>query len=638
MRKLEKPNRPYLYLYTYFFLLIIYFLLKDINLGFDQDAHTIVEIVGSILSIFIGILAFLHYLSKRNNMYLFISTGFLVEGSFKAIHALLTSKLLISLAPLGIIEWTSAISRVVFPSLLLLSYLTWKRENSQNAQGAIINYHRLFIYLTLLFVSSFLMFLLLPQNLFEQTTFSYQSSYIENSQNLVLSIIPITIYLFAIIFYLNKGNWKTSKFEHWLIISLIVGFKAELIFSFANSYFEILLSHLLKNTSYILLLVGLIHTMYQLFKRVEESSIEIKTMNDSLSKEVIERHGIEESLMENEERYRLLVEHSPDLIAVNTKGKWSYINAAGRRMLAGSSKNEIIGRDIFDFIHPDDQQDVEETISSILEVGCTKTNLERRFITLDHRIINVEIQAIVTDFLNQQSILIMARDITERKKTEELLRRSEKLAVVGEIAAGIAHEIKNPLTSLNGFIQLIQSGGIDKDEYYQIMLSELSRIEHIISELLVLAEPQNTEKHLKNICGLLDHVIALYRHQAHKNNVQIIKDSEATIPLLLCNEDQLKQVFINIVKNAIEAMPNGGLLLIEVKLLENFVRVSFIDEGVGIPDEILRKIGQPFVTTKETGTGLGLMISRKIIESHQGEMEIKSQDGQGSRIDIYLPL
>lgn len=633
----KKPSKPYIYLIIYVILWTVYYLSRRMNWQLDIDLHTLMEMVGSILSIFIAVFAYVRYFSKKNNMYLFISTGFLVEGSFRGIHAILTSRFLIDFVPPYINTWIFVVARFVFPILLLLSYYTWKKENSMGHQAS-IDYRKLYKTLISIFALSFVGFLLIPDTLFVPNPIYYQVYHIESNLVPIINKLPISVYLLVIILYLKKGEWKFRKFDHWVIISLIFAFKAEVILTFSKSKLDVFLFHLYKDLGYLLLLIGLINTMYQLFKRAEESAIEIKRMNNSLSIEVYERHDLEKSLMENEERYRLLVEYSPDLIAVNTNGKWSYINTTGRKMLDASCKSDLIGRNIMDFIYPEDQEVVKQTIAKIIEKGRNDHMLERRLVSLDNRIIHVEIQAIVTDFLNEQSILILARDISERKKTEELLRRSEKLSVVGEIAAGIAHEIKNPLTSLNGFIQLIQNDEAEKEEYYEIMLSELGRIERIISDLLVLGESQSINKKSKNVCGLLDHVITLYRQQALENKIQIIKDSEPDIPLIQCEESQMKQVFINILKNAIEAMPNGGVLSIEVKLLTNQIRIRFTDQGKGIPSDILKKLGEPFVTTKENGTGLGLMISRRIIENHQGSLKFDSKLDQGTIVDICLPV
>jgi two-component system CheB/CheR fusion protein len=233
-------------------------------------------------------------------------------------------------------------------------------------------------------------------------------------------------------------------------------------------------------------------------------------------------------------------------------------------------------------------------------------------------------------------LLKISENMMEQKHTMELLHKSEMLSVIGQLAAGVAHEIRNPLTALKGFTKLLEPDTMKK-HYIQIMTSELERIETIISELLILAKPHKLHFEKRNILPILQDVIMLLEPQAILNNVEIVTKFAPFIPLVNCIEHQLKQVFINIIKNAIEAMPHGGNLIVKTKLLEdNHVLISFNDQGVGIPDNKIPKLGDPFYTTKENGTGLGLMISYKIIQDHKGKITITSTLGRGSNVDITL--
>ncbi|WP_216829340.1 PAS domain S-box protein [Alkalihalobacterium elongatum] len=234
--------------------------------------------------------------------------------------------------------------------------------------------------------------------------------------------------------------------------------------------------------------------------------------------------------------------------------------------------------------------------------------------------------------------VITFRDITEIKKTKEILQKSEKLSLVGQMAAGIAHEIRNPLTSLKGFLQLIQSGETDNQLYYKIMNEEFNRIELILNELLLLAKPNATSLCEKNIISVLDQVIAILQPQCNIHNVQTNFTYEAEKILVYCDDNQLKQVFINLIKNAIDAMPTGGKISLEVELENEHVIIRIKDEGIGIPEEKIASIGRPFFSTKENGTGLGLMISFGIIENHNGKVFVNSKENQGTTFTITLPL
>jgi two-component system sporulation sensor kinase A len=233
----------------------------------------------------------------------------------------------------------------------------------------------------------------------------------------------------------------------------------------------------------------------------------------------------------------------------------------------------------------------------------------------------------------------IVRDVTIENRTTELLRTSEKLKMAGQLAAGIAHEIRNPLTSLKGFSRLLlKATGEQAERYYEIMDQEFVRIEMILGELLVLTKPQQASVYQDQDVRLIVHEVAdLLSSQAILNNVIIQEHTTPEPCVVRCDKNQLKQVFMNIVKNAIEAMPAGGLLVISIERDGKDVLVQIIDQGDGIPEDHLRRLGEPFFTTKEKGTGLGLMISHKIIEEHDGHIRYDSRTGEGTTVTIRLP-
>ena len=177
-----------------------------------------------------------------------------------------------------------------------------------------------------------------------------------------------------------------------------------------------------------------------------------------------------------------------------------------------------------------------------------------------------------------------------------------------------------------------------KRRYFDIMSGELDRIEMILNEMLVLAKPQDRNFELKHVDLILLEVITFLSPQAMMKNVTIQTDFQRDLPMLSCEEGQLKQVFVNIIKNGIEAMPSGGNMLVRLKTQGDKVVVEFVDEGVGIPEDRMPKLGEPFFTTKEKGTGLGLMISHKIISAHNGTIGVQSRLGEGTTVTLSLPV
>ncbi|MCA1029630.1 PAS domain S-box protein [Bacillus timonensis] len=256
----------------------------------------------------------------------------------------------------------------------------------------------------------------------------------------------------------------------------------------------------------------------------------------------------------------------------------------------------------------------------------------------------VEVEVTISPVLNEKNRVValscIARDISDRKLADQMLVNSEKLKLAGEMAAGIVHEIRNPITVLHGFIQLMDQQNSYDRTYTKIMLDELNRMNTIISEYLILSKPHAQLKFQAcEIDTLIKDVVTLFVSEAHLKNITIDTVFFEEGHFIYCESNLLKQVFINFLKNSIEALPNGGVIKIEISAIEDrWCEVTFADNGIGIANDVLEKIGNPFFTTKETGTGLGMMISQKIIEQHKGTFSIESELGKGTRIKVQLPL
>lgn len=346
---------------------------------------------------------------------------------------------------------------------------------------------------------------------------------------------------------------------------------------------------------------------------------------------------IDKKLSQMDERYRLLVENSLDTIAIFKSGHWAYVNSAGLRMFEANQSNELVGKSIYSFLPMRDHMKVKDRLHNLIFAGSGKP-LEQEWYTLGGKTLHTEIVETITTLDNEPAVQVIIRDISERKKNEELLINSEKLYVAGQLAAGIAHEIRNPLTSLKGFLQLIASGRKNNGTYYDIMNSELDRIEDIVSELLMLSKPQVYELTYQDMRVMMRDTVTLLETQAILHNIAI-EAEYGTDPLWIYGvENQVKQVFINVIKNAIEAMIDGGSIRIKLSRENDRVFVRIRDEGPGFGEDQLAKIGQPFYTTKEKGTGLGLMVSYKIVDNHQGQINVKSEIGKGTLFEIMLPF
>ncbi|KML37416.1 ATP-binding protein [Cytobacillus firmus] len=341
----------------------------------------------------------------------------------------------------------------------------------------------------------------------------------------------------------------------------------------------------------------------------------------------------------SEESYKMLLESLPVSVLIHKDFEILYANSSAVSGLSASDKGALIGRSLLDFIEMDYKGRLQERYQYIKAEKQLINNIEYQVKRLDGARRYFEVSSLYVEFEGKEAVLSIGTDISDKKKEQEqLLQKSEKLALLGQMAAGIAHEIRNPLTSIKGFVQLFKSSS-QKEEYFDIVLSELDRINGIVGEFLVLAKPTADIFEKQDLTKLISEVILLSNTQSILNNVEIKVENNLHSPMIHCEKNQLKQVFLNIIKNAIEAMPDGGQLTIKVmKKTGNTISVQFIDQGVGISEDRIPSLGEPFYTTKEKGTGLGLMICYKIIENHNGRLTIESKVGEGTKMEIELPF
>ena len=235
--------------------------------------------------------------------------------------------------------------------------------------------------------------------------------------------------------------------------------------------------------------------------------------------------------------------------------------------------------------------------------------------------------------------MVTFSDITEQEQVQAYLNQSEKLAMVGQLAAGAAHEIRNPLAVIYGFIQLMQQSlsPQERDRYYlPLILKEIERVNQIVTELLMLSKPSMPNYREVKLTELLNSILPLMNAEAMLHGIEIVNRNVSDTRIHV-DVEQFKQILMNLMKNALEAMKEGGVLTIENRLDDTWVHIVIRDTGEGIPPEYLVRIFDPFFSLKEKGTGLGLPISRRMVENHRGTMQIESTVGKGTTITISLP-
>jgi two-component system, sporulation sensor kinase E len=358
-----------------------------------------------------------------------------------------------------------------------------------------------------------------------------------------------------------------------------------------------------------------------------------------IGRDITEKKEMEQQLAESQQQYKSLFEYSPDIVyMMDLDGKITNLNPHFE-VITGYKTVEMIGRNVTTLLPKKYKRYVHKFISTVTE-EIKPVKYELKIPDAQGKMIMLQCTSVpIVINGNTTGIIGYGRDVTAMRKTEERLRRTEKLSVVGELSASVAHEIRNPLTSLKGFVQLLRVEDERHQIYYQIMLDELNRINHIVGELLLLAKPQHLKLTKAVIQKLLNDVISLLNTEASLYNVQI----EANLPeediLMECEPNQLKQLFINLIKNAVEASVNGGNVTINLERTNaDKLLITIKDNGCGISKERLKKLGEPFYSSKEKGTGLGLTVSFKIVQSHKGTIHFDSQKHHGTTVSVHFPL
>ncbi|MEW6244862.1 MAG: ATP-binding protein [Bacillota bacterium] len=232
----------------------------------------------------------------------------------------------------------------------------------------------------------------------------------------------------------------------------------------------------------------------------------------------------------------------------------------------------------------------------------------------------------------------LIEDVTDAAVMEYKVREAEKMAALGELAAAAAHEIRNPLSAIKAFVQLLgKDTTTPLEERLRMLEREIARLDHITSDLLTMARPGSQRWQRCYIEAILDEVLLLYSERARSQEVEIQRCFRLDKKAICCDGSQMRQVFSNLISNALDATSKGGRIRVSTCRTENYVSISVSDTGCGIPPANLAKVFNPFFTTKEMGTGLGLAIAYGAVKNHHGYIEIESEVGKGTTVTVHLP-
>lgn len=362
------------------------------------------------------------------------------------------------------------------------------------------------------------------------------------------------------------------------------------------------------------------------FLRLISGHIAIALEKSLLVKELRDKTDYLESILRNSADAIIVVDRSQKILT------WNH----GAEKIFGYTESDMIGRSLALFVPPELVGELDEIRHRVETFGYVY-NFETVRLTKDGRRLNVTITSTVIrdeagNPIGRSAIL---RDLTPLKKLQDELIRVQSLAAVGELAASVAHEIKNPLAGISGAVQILSKAFAADDSRRPIvneLLHQVRRLDNTVRDLLIFARPWNPQPRSLDLCTFVEGLLA----RTESPNVHIRRDMPARC-MVQADPQLLEHVLVNIVQNAVDAMPAGGQLTVRVLQENGYAHIRIADTGVGISPQNREKLFKPFFSTKSKGTGLGLAISKKLVDAHHGTINVESVPGRGTEVQITLP-
>ncbi len=391
--------------------------------------------------------------------------------------------------------------------------------------------------------------------------------------------------------------------------------------------------------------------IYDIYSFTEELFSEIileyyKIKSDEKIKTVsAERDKLQKQLEINQQYLQNILHYSDLAIMVVDNNEEFIAWNRGAEKIFGYSQKEVIGKKS-SFLLPEGEKYKTELKRIIEEVNLRDFSkiIETERKTKDNNIIPVQLNVAKLPGENNEFAgrTIVITDVTEVRKLQQQVDQSEKLAVIGQLAAGVAHEIGNPLASISSIVQILQRKSKDQFTSDQLLnvKDNINRISKIVRELVDLSRPPSHDELVTQIKEVIKTAVGIVKHDKRVKKVEFKTDLTENMPMVKIVPDQLLQVFINILINSLDAIDGEGTIKVKSSFDDKFIYVNIIDNGCGIEEDAMKKIFDPFFTTKQVGkgTGLGLSVSYGIIKKFNGDIKVKSKVGEGSDFQVQIPI
>jgi len=636
-------QRVIAYLFVGAGLTLCYAVIRGTTWHGSATLHTVMEAVATLLALTVGAMALVRFYSKKNNTFLFIGAGFLGTAFLDGYHAIVTSAAFKPFMPSDLphlIPWSWVASRLFLSVFLVLSLIAWLREQRLGESGQISERSvYLFAGAFTLLSFAFFAFAPLPRAYYPELVFHRPEEF-----------LPALFFLAALVGYLRKGNWQHDIFEHWLVLSLIVGFVGQTVFmSFSGELFdmEFDIAHLLKKVSYVCVLTGLLASMYAAFRLEAERG---EAMAEAKSKA--------EAAVAELTSHKLALDQHAIVAATDIKGTITYANDKFCQ-ISGYSREELIGQNhriLNSGHHP--TSFFADMYRTIANGEPWHGDIKNRAKDGSHYWVNSTIAPIKDAGGKIIQYFAIRTDFTEKKRAEEeRLRQSQKMDVLGQLTGSVAHDFNNLLTVLACNISILKSPNIDQEKQLRLISDCLAAVElcsNLTSRLTNFSRKQPLATNKVDLNKLIVGFSELLKRSLGKDVSFEFVLSDDPLPVLV--DIVLVEVgLLNLAINARDAMPEGGMITVSLSktIIDGKVEsiygnveqrpyalLQVSDTGIGMAPEIKKRVFEAFYTTKGEGkgTGLGLSTVGDLTQSSGGFVQIESEPGKGTTVKVYLPL